>query len=277
MKAKLLDLKIKKNLWNDLFWVFKSAFHGNGLEFAEHREYVFWDSVKHIDWKLSSKTQKLFIKKYDEEKTIKITFIVDLNESFYQFKNKLELLEEIFYTLAISWLKNNDNISIYINWFWLLPYSNSFQSIIRWINIIEKWVNKYENLENIIEKIALNPKIKNNLIFILSDNDTINNERNWKLLWYKNEVIYINIFDYFENKLEKLDSSLNVNYDKNYLSINLSDKKRINEYKLLREKKLELLKYNLLKSNINYLYLDTQLNSYKELYKFFLEYNALQK
>ena len=58
-KIKILDFKLSKilNWW--LFWAYKSKFSWNWMEFAEHKEYHFWDHVKDIDWKASSKTNQI--------------------------------------------------------------------------------------------------------------------------------------------------------------------------------------------------------------------------
>ena len=49
----------------------KSPFHGFSVEFAEHRLYNQGDSTKHIDWKLYAKSDKLFVKKYEEETNLR--------------------------------------------------------------------------------------------------------------------------------------------------------------------------------------------------------------
>ena len=265
-KQKLLSFKLKKNLWWDIFWAYKSLFHWSWLEFTEHKEYTPWDEIKNIDWKLLWKTDKLFIKKFEELRNLNVLFILDIDESFYQFKNKLELLEEVFYTLALSAAHNNDNIYIYNKFWW---EKNKLQLINRTIEDLENKNIQNQNLENEIEKIAKNPKIANYLIFILTDKDKITNKKAWKLLGLKNELIFINIFDYFENNLENINLDINFKNQNKIESISLSDKTKIEKYKKLREKKLEELKNNLKKSNIDYLYLDTNHNPYKEIFKFF--------
>jgi len=265
-KYKLLDFKLKKNLWWDIFWAYKSLFHWSWLEFVEHKEYTPWDEIKHIDWKLLWKTDKLFIKKYEELRNLNVLFILDIDESFYNFPNKLELLEEVFYTLALSAAHNNDNIFINNNF---TQSTNKLEIISKTIESIENKSFEQINLEKFISKIAKNPKISNYLIFILSDTDKINNKKIWKLLWIKNELILINIFDYFENNLDNLDLELNFKDNKHIESISLKNQNKIEEYKNLRKNKLEKVKKELKKLNTWYLYLDTQLNPYKEIYNFF--------
>ena len=61
----------------------KSPFHGFSVEFAEHRLYNTGESTKHIDWKLFGKTDKLFIKRYEEETNLRCQIIIDHSASMY--------------------------------------------------------------------------------------------------------------------------------------------------------------------------------------------------
>jgi uncharacterized protein (DUF58 family) len=61
----------------------KSPFHGFSVEFAEHRLYNKGESTKHIDWKLYGRTDKLFIKRYEEETNLRCQLIIDDSTSMY--------------------------------------------------------------------------------------------------------------------------------------------------------------------------------------------------
>ncbi len=61
----------------------KSPFHGFSVEFAEHRLYNKGESTKHIDWKLFGRTDKLFIKRYEEETNLRCHLIIDNSSSMY--------------------------------------------------------------------------------------------------------------------------------------------------------------------------------------------------
>lgn len=67
----------------------KSPFHGFSVEFAEHRLYNKGESTRHIDWKLYAKTDKLFVKRYEEETNLRCHLIIDNSASMHypQFKN----------------------------------------------------------------------------------------------------------------------------------------------------------------------------------------------
>ena len=70
----------------------RSPFHGFSVEFAEHRIYNTGESTKHIDWKLFAKTDKLFVKRFEEETNLRCQIVVDTSSSMlYPFQNsKLE-------------------------------------------------------------------------------------------------------------------------------------------------------------------------------------------
>ena len=61
----------------------KSPFHGFSVEFSEHRLYNTGESVRNIDWKLYSRTDKLFVKRYEEETNLRCQLVVDVSSSMY--------------------------------------------------------------------------------------------------------------------------------------------------------------------------------------------------
>jgi hypothetical protein len=61
----------------------KSPFHGFSVEFAEHRQYNTGESIKHIDWKLFARTEKLYTKRFEEETNLRCHIIMDRSSSMY--------------------------------------------------------------------------------------------------------------------------------------------------------------------------------------------------
>ncbi|GAA4408827.1 DUF58 domain-containing protein [Nibrella viscosa] len=61
----------------------KSPFHGFSVEFAEHRLYNTGESTRHIDWKVYGKTEKLFVKRYEEETNLRCVILIDTSSSMY--------------------------------------------------------------------------------------------------------------------------------------------------------------------------------------------------
>ncbi len=83
----------------------KSPFHGFSVEFAEHRLYNKGESTKHIDWKLYAKTDKLFVKRYEEETNLRCHLIIDNSASMHypiEKKPSLKNLNKIGFSVIAS-------------------------------------------------------------------------------------------------------------------------------------------------------------------------------
>lgn len=78
-----LELLAKQVVEGFITGLHKSPFHGFSVEFAEHRLYNSGESTKHIDWKLFGKTDKLFVKRYEEETNLRCQMVIDTSSSMY--------------------------------------------------------------------------------------------------------------------------------------------------------------------------------------------------
>lgn len=78
-----LDLLAKQTVEGFITGLHKSPFHGFSVEFAEHRLYNSGESTKHIDWKLYARTDKLFVKRYEEETNLRCSILIDISPSMY--------------------------------------------------------------------------------------------------------------------------------------------------------------------------------------------------
>lgn len=78
-----LELIAKQVVEGFITGLHKSPYHGFSVEFAEHRLYNKGESTKHIDWKLFGRTDKLFIKRYEEETNLRCHLIIDNSSSMY--------------------------------------------------------------------------------------------------------------------------------------------------------------------------------------------------
>ncbi len=59
----------------------KSPYHGFSVEFAEHRAYGPGDEIRHVDWKLYGKTDRYYVKQYEEETNLKVYILLDISRS----------------------------------------------------------------------------------------------------------------------------------------------------------------------------------------------------
>ncbi len=91
-----------------------SVFKGHGVEFADIREYVAGDDIRSIDWKVTARFNRPFIREYTEERDQTFYFIVDVSGSgmFGSGVTKKRKILEVFASLAFSALRNNDRIGL---------------------------------------------------------------------------------------------------------------------------------------------------------------------
>ncbi len=80
-RIKRLDVRARVVVEGFINGQHRSPFNGFAVEFASHREYAPGDDIKHIDWKVWSKTDRLYIKQYEEETNLKTTLIIDCSKS----------------------------------------------------------------------------------------------------------------------------------------------------------------------------------------------------
>ena len=80
-KIEKLDLRAKQVVEGFLAGMHKSPFFGQSVEFVQHREYVPGDDIRHLDWKVLSKTGKYYVKQFEAETTFRAALVVDTSES----------------------------------------------------------------------------------------------------------------------------------------------------------------------------------------------------
>ena len=116
-KIRLIQMRAKF-LVNDVFaGMYESAFKGRGMEFEEVREYFPGDDVRHIDWNVTARMNRPFIKLHRDERELTVMFLVDVSGSaqfgtLHKFKN--EVAAEITALLAYSALRSNDKVGLIV-------------------------------------------------------------------------------------------------------------------------------------------------------------------
>lgn len=93
-----------------------SPYHGFSVEFAQHREYVPGDDVRHVDWKVWSKTDKYYLKQYEEETNLLLYLLLDTSESmgYASGRNvsKLQYAQFVAAALAYMVLQQQDSVGL---------------------------------------------------------------------------------------------------------------------------------------------------------------------
>jgi uncharacterized protein (DUF58 family) len=107
-----------KGLVNQLFsGEYHSVFKGRGMEFSEVREYQYGDDIRTIDWNVSARLNKPFVKVFEEERELTVILLVDMSASQDYgtgMKFKREAAAELCAVLAFSAIKNNDKVGMII-------------------------------------------------------------------------------------------------------------------------------------------------------------------
>ncbi len=115
--AKVRRIEIKtRGLSNNIFaGQYHSAFKGRGMAFAEVREYQYGDDVRDIDWNVTARFHRPYVKVFEEERELTVMLLVDVSGSLNfgtRNETKAEMATEIAATLAFSAIQNNDKIGV---------------------------------------------------------------------------------------------------------------------------------------------------------------------
>ena len=205
-----LQLKAKLIVEGFMTGLHKSPFHGFSVEFSEHRSYTQGDETKNIDWKLWSKTDKYYIKRFEEETNLLCHLFLDSSQSMNFSSNNITKFKYAqMLAAALSYLIINQRDSLGMHIFdskirqTIKPKStkshlNTILSIMDQMKIGNK-TNISEILHQGAEKIK-----KKGLIILLSDlfDDPIKIINALKhLKYYKHEVLVFHILDEQEIEL----------------------------------------------------------------------------
>ena len=110
-----LDLQARHIVEGFLSGLHRSPYFGQSVEFVQHREYVAGDDPRNIDWKAWSKTDKYYIKQYEEDTNLRCTLLVDASESMHFGTgplNKYEYACAVAASLAYLLLKQQDSVGL---------------------------------------------------------------------------------------------------------------------------------------------------------------------
>jgi uncharacterized protein (DUF58 family) len=111
-----LDLQARMLVEGYVAGMHPSPFHGFSVEFAEHREYVAGDDIRHVDWKVWSKTDKLYLKQYEEETNLLLYLLLDTSESMAyasgQNVSKMKYAQFVAAALAYMVLQQQDSVGL---------------------------------------------------------------------------------------------------------------------------------------------------------------------
>ena len=114
-RVRQIEIKTRGLSSNIFAGQYHSAFKGRGMAFSEVREYQYGDDVRDIDWNVTARYNKPFVKVFEEERELTVMLLVDVSNSldFGTVKQmKKDMVTEIAATLAFSAIQNNDKIGV---------------------------------------------------------------------------------------------------------------------------------------------------------------------
>lgn len=114
-KVRKIEIKTRGLSSNIFAGQYHSAFKGRGMAFSEVREYQFGDDVRDIDWNVTARFHRPYVKVFEEERELTVMLLIDVSGSLEfgtQVQMKKDMVTEIAATLAFSAIQNNDKIGV---------------------------------------------------------------------------------------------------------------------------------------------------------------------
>jgi uncharacterized protein (DUF58 family) len=276
-KISSLELKARLIVEGFLLGLHRSPYHGFSIEFSQHRPYMPGDAPKDIDWKVYGKTDRFFVKQYEEETNLKCNILLDTSKSMsYSSKGNISKLEYASYLVAsLSYLmikqKDAVGLTLYseqINKTLTPKASNSYlKEILFALNSVEP-AGKTETA-NCLSGIAESVK-RRGLVIIISDffdepDKVLSALKHFR--FKKNEVIVFHILDPLE---------LNFAFDRDSIFIDMETAEEMTtqprqiqkSYQESLNQFLRKIKEGCLNTGIEYNLIDTSITYDKSLYAY---------
>lgn len=258
---------------------YHSAFKGRGMEFSEVREYNTGDDIRFIDWNVSSRMGKLYIKQFVEERELTVILAVDLSASlsfFSRSKSKKEIAAEISAIIAFTANLNNDKVGLLIFTDRIELFIPPKKGKIHILRIIRDILNfepegKGTSLDNGL--IYLNKVIKKRaIVFLISDFIDQDFSKSLKISSQKHDLIALNISDLREISLPNKGIFILKDYETGEeFFADFSSYKTKESFSKIIEKGSEQLIDLFKKYKIDFIDIKDEENYEKPLFDFFLE------
>ena len=207
-QVKLLELRTR-GLVNSLFsGEYRSVFKGQGMEFAEVREYQAGDEVRSIDWNVTARMRRPYVKRYIEERELTVMLAVDLSgsERFGTRRRfKSELASELAAVIAMTAIRNNDRVGTLLftdKVELVVPPRKGRKHALRLIRDLLVFEPEGRGTDIAGATDYLNKMLAHKtIIFVVSDFIAPNIERPLKLLAQRHDVVAVTVEDPSEVEL----------------------------------------------------------------------------
>ena len=202
-----IEIKTKQLVDGLLQGAYHSIFKGRGVEFSTVREYVKGDDIRSIDWNVTARMNKPFIKEFIEERDLNVYIIFDVSESntFGSVREKKEVATEIAASLMFAAHKNNDKVGLCLFTNTIEKYIPARKGKKHTLRLIREIIHhqpkqKETNLRNTLSKFA-NILKKRSIVFIISDFITEDFTKPLKIMKKRHDVICLNLQDIRESEI----------------------------------------------------------------------------
>ena len=204
-KVRLIEIKTRRIVNNLFGGEYHSAFKGMGMEFAEVREYYPGDDIRAIDWNVTARIGKPYIKKYDEERELTVILMIDVSASGFYGTGvllKSDIMIELASILSFSAIKNHDKVGLLLFSDRIekyIPPQNGKSHVLRVIRemIYHETKDRGTDIGFALDHIQKVLKRKS-IIFLLSDFWDDSFYQSMKRLNKKHDLINIQILDQSE-------------------------------------------------------------------------------
>jgi len=180
---------------------YHSIFKGQGIEFSEIRDYRPGDDIRAIDWKVTARFNRPFIKEFIEERDLHVYFVFDdsASNSFGNLTEKRRKAIEITATLMFSAMRNNDNVGLFIFTDGIekfIPARKGRRHVLKLISslVSHQAQSKKTNMEKALSYVS-NIIKKRSIVFIISDFYTSDFAQPLRILKRRHDVIALRIYD----------------------------------------------------------------------------------
>ena len=203
-KIKRIEIKSDKIAQEIFTGKYRSAFRGKGMEFENIRPYIPGDDVRNIDWNVTARQNKAFVKQFCEEREMNIFLLIDMSRS-NSFGNKKDFIAEISAALALSAVRNNDRVGAVFFTGKVEKFIASESGKKHVLSIIENILNfrpeqTGTNLASALDYFNRVEK-KRSVVFLISDFLDDGYSKELKLSAARHDVIQIRIVDRAEERI----------------------------------------------------------------------------
>ena len=206
-EVKKLDITTRELVNGIVSGNYHSVFKGQGIEFSEIREYMTGDDVRNIDWNVTARMNKPFVKEFIEERDLRVYFLMDFSGSFnfgnMVSKNRKAAL--LVASLMFSATRNNDSVGVFFASDRVEKYVSARKGKKHAMSVLKEMLefeaeNKGTDLNEAIYNVAGILKRKS-LVFILSDFVSEDFGRALRILRGRHDVVAIKISDDREKEI----------------------------------------------------------------------------